>query len=285
MNGRNEDRNRHKPAPRRPVKGGIRAQSQKGSFSATWWGQKWIQTLESFPVSARLERGRTYARSGQVAELRIENGTVTARVQGSRRNAYRVTISLPHWPKEKWSMAAGRLREKPWLTAQLLANEMPEDIESIFGALGLPIFPRRQSDLRSDCSCPDWSNPCKHIAAVYYLIAEALDRDPFILFALHGMDRDELMAAFQGVDAASEHNQRPSAAIEKPLPLNAAEFWGEAAAAAPPSPAPRRPELTAALPRRLGPLSFWRSRRIFLAEMQRIYANASELAQTALAED
>ncbi|MDH7514888.1 MAG: SWIM zinc finger family protein [Bacteroidota bacterium] len=281
---RGGDRRPHS-APRRPVRGGIRAQSQKGSFAATWWGKKWIETLESFPIAPRLERGRLYARSGQVADLRIESGTVTARVQGSRKRAYRVRISLPRWNPEKASRALERLRSQPIRAAQLLAGEMPDDIESILASFGLPLFPRRHSDFSSECSCPDWSNPCKHVAAVYYLIAEALDRDPMLLFTLRGMDRDEIIAAFQGEPASADRPESPHGVQSLPLPEEPSFFWGGDSSPFIPLPVPLRPEIAAAMPKRLGPLAFWRSRRSFLREMETVYARASSFARTVIAEE
>ena len=78
--------------------------------------------------------------------------------------------------------------------AKLLAGEMPQDIEPVFREVGLSLFPAKLGDLETDCSCPDWSNPCKHIAAAYYLLGEEFDRDPFLIFTLRGLGRDALLA-------------------------------------------------------------------------------------------
>ena len=83
------------------------------------------------------------------------------------------------------------LSQQVIFTAKLLAGEMPQDIEQAFTDAGLSLFPAQSKDLDTECSCPDWSNPCKHIAAVYYLLGEEFDRNPFLIFKLRGMEREE----------------------------------------------------------------------------------------------
>lgn len=183
------------PPPSRPrtARGGIKAQSKRGTFGQKWWARRWVEVLEGFPIGARLHRGRTYARLGQVLSIDITPGEVRALVQGSRARPYRVTIRLAPLSKKEWHAVAARLATEARYAAKLLAGEMPEGVEDAFLAAGLSLFPRRHDDLRTECSCPDWSNPCKHIAAVYYLLAEEFDRDPFLLFTLRGLEREQLV--------------------------------------------------------------------------------------------
>ena len=160
------------------VRGGIRAGSKRGAFGSSWWARRWLQTLEEFRIGTRLDRGRSYARRGQVMSVDVQPGGVTARVQGSRKRPYSVsievrTISPPDWERLQEAMA-----EQPIIAASLLSGRMPDNIEECFRAAGLSMFPDRQDDLETDCSCPDWSNPCKHVAAVYLLLGEEFDRDP-----------------------------------------------------------------------------------------------------------
>ena len=170
------------------VKGGIRAASRRGDFGSNWWAKRWMETLEQFRIGARLSRGRSYARRGQVISIDIRNGTVEAQVQGSRKRPYDVEISVRTIGQADWERLRQALAEQPVIAASLLAGRMPENIEDTFKAVGLSMFPERGDDLETDCSCPDWSNPCKHIAAVYLLLGEEFDRDPVphLPYAGHG---------------------------------------------------------------------------------------------------
>ena len=87
------------------------------------------------------------------------------------------------------------LAEKAVFAAQLLNGEMPPDVEQVFHAVKVPLFPAARGDLQTHCSCPDWANPCKHVAAVYYLLGEQFDKDPFLLFTLRGRGKDAIIAA------------------------------------------------------------------------------------------
>jgi uncharacterized Zn finger protein len=183
------------PSKPRPAKGGIRSRSRRGAFGESWWARRWIEVLEGFPIGARLGRGRSYARKGQVLDIEVEPGEVTARVQGSRRAPYRVTVGLPTLSEEDRRAVAQELARHAQLAAGLLAGEMPPELEEAFLEAGAPLFPEQVGDLETACSCPDWSNPCKHIAAVYYLVAEELDRNPFLLLRLRGFRRRDLVEA------------------------------------------------------------------------------------------
>src|SRR5207247_2013948 len=121
-----------------------------------------------FALGARLGRGRSYARRGQVLDVAIERGLVEARVQGSRPAPYKVSIKVKTLSGAQWKRASAALAREARFAAKLLAFEMPEDVEKAFEGAGLSLFPERRKDLTTECSCPDWSNPCKHIAAVYY---------------------------------------------------------------------------------------------------------------------
>jgi len=145
-------------------------------------------------MGGRLARGRTYARRGQVIDLAVASGAVQAHVQGSRKKPYQVRIGLPAFGKAEWLVVADEMAANAWYAAKLLAGEMPPDIEDVFARAELSLFPRSATDLAMDCSCPDWEVPCKHIAAVFYLLAEAFDDDPFLILAWRGRDRSDLLA-------------------------------------------------------------------------------------------
>ena len=175
------------------VQGGIKATSRRGEFGSSWWAQRWSQTLEQFHIGARLSRGRSYARRGQVLSIDIENGAVHAQVQGSRKRPYDVRVSVRTIDPEDWERLRRVLADQPVIAATLLADRMPGNIEDSFRTVGLSMFPETGDDLETDCSCPDWSNPCKHVAAVYLLLGEEFDRDPFQIFRMRGMNREELL--------------------------------------------------------------------------------------------
>jgi uncharacterized Zn finger protein len=161
------------------------------------------------------------------------------------------------------------------LAAKMLAGEMPPDIEKVFKEAKVSLFPERLGDLSTECSCPDWSNPCKHVAAVYYLLGEEFDRDPFLIFRMRGMSREEFVALLGATPAAETVET-----LLPPRPLSSdpavfwnggeipAEAWGEAQVL----------EVHAALPKRLGNFPFWRGQVRFLDAMESAYAEASARA-------
>jgi uncharacterized Zn finger protein len=281
------------------VKGGIKAKSKRGSFAQNWWAKRWIKTLESFNLGARLGRGKSYARKGQVTSIKIESGLVRAKVQGSKPKPYSVTIKVRTLTGSEWELLTEKLASKPIFAAKLLAGEMPEDIDSVFKEIGLSLFPETLDDLETDCSCPDWSNPCKHIAAVYYLLGEEFDRDPFLIFKLRGMDMDDFMSILGKGFVPETADQVAEIAVlrEQPdnktgtlseagspispesLPLDPGVFWGRL---------PENPEtensssleahiplVPAALPKRLGKFPFWCGNEDLLEVLEEIYIKAS----------
>ena len=181
--------------PARPIRvdGGIKARSKRGAIGEQWWSRRFIGVLESYGMSGRLARGRSYARAGQVLDFELSQGKVTARVQGSRVRPYQVRIGVLPLTTAQWRRVMQQLASQALFRAKLLAGEMPHEIEEVFGECGTPLFPRSAADLDMHCSCPDWGVPCKHLAAVCYVLAEEFDRDPFAMLAWRGKGRDELL--------------------------------------------------------------------------------------------
>jgi uncharacterized Zn finger protein len=184
----------------------------------TWWGQRWIDALErmSAGYSSRLARGRTYARAGRTHDLVVKAGRVTAKVTGSRPTPYTVTIQLAKLDGAVWDKAIDAMAAKAQFTADLLAGQMPREIDDAFRAGGGSVFPAKEADLVTDCSCPDWANPCKHVAATHYVLGEALDRDPFLLFELRGRTKDQVLDALR--DARSGGGSKGTSAGERDIP-------------------------------------------------------------------
>ena len=208
---------------------GINARDDDGGHDATWWSRRFVQMLESFGVGSRLERGRHYARGGQVTELEIEPGIVLAKVQGTRYTPYRVRIRAKLLADDQWERAEHAMAEQALVLAQLLAGRMPAEIERLLHSCGLTLFPASYGDLKAHCDCPDAENPCKHIAAVYYLLAERFDTDPFLIFTWRGRPQDELLDALRAhrsqVRAAGPPEVIGAArALPEPEPTSAS-FW------------------------------------------------------------
>ena len=262
----------------RAAKGGVKAQSTRGAFGRSWWAKRWIAVLEGFGLGGRLSRGRTYARRGQVLSIQIDPGQVGARVQGSQPSPYQVSIRVPALDGAQWRRVAEVIGARAAFAAALLAGEMPEGVEEAFTAAGVPLFPGRAADLETRCSCPDSSNPCKHIAAVYYLIGEEFDRDPFLLFRLRGLDRAALAALLAaGAPAPGPDGDPGVVGAPEPLPADPSAFWGRPGTAALPAApgAAGRAAVGAALVRRLGNLPFWRGSRGLAAALEGAYAAAA----------
>jgi len=268
--------------------------------------------LESFEVGRRLGRGRSYARQGQVVELELEKGSVSALVQGSRDAPYLVRMRFSMLSSTDWKKITRAIAEDEELTVSLVSGRIPENIEDAFGALNLSLFPATSGDLKTACSCPDQANPCKHIAAVYYLLGEEFDRDPFLIFRLRGIDRSEIIEAIggpaalrgapvpapappkpepaparkakRGDDEAEDEAEDEAAADTdpttaerppEPLPTDAHAFWAGESAPVDEGGELHIPSVPGALARRLGGYPFWRGKDDCAAVIDRAYHNAS----------
>ena len=159
-----------------------------------WWVQRWLELLDSYRFKKRLERARRYVKEGNVLSVEFEGEKVLAQVQGSEPEPYQVSLSLEAFSNEDWEYAIETMAQKAIFSAQLLAGEMPANIEEeVFTASGLSLFPFTLSDIHSRCSCPDKANPCKHIGAVYYQLGDRFSEDPFVLFQLRGRTKGEIL--------------------------------------------------------------------------------------------
>lgn len=247
-----------------PVKGGIKARSKSGAIGKSWWAQRWTQALGRIMDSGRLSRGRSYARRGQVMDIKEKGHEITARVQGSRPTPYKVSIRVTPLQDAEWERVLDVLAGQAIFTAQLLAGEMPADIEDAFTAARVSLFPTSARELETNCSCPDWANPCKHVAAVYFLLGEAFDDDPFMLFRLRGRTQEQILEGLRArrvgpeAEAAGPNFTALPAEdlVPAPLPADPAEFWRLAASLDDFQVQPRAPEVPLSLLQRLGQPSF-----------------------------
>lgn len=189
--------------PSRPIPAdGIKAKSRSGDIGESWWSRRFIEVLEAMGMGTRLQRGRRYARAGQVLDVAMKPGEVVSHVQGSRAKPYKVRIATPTLHAHEWARIEQALASRAVFLAKLLAGEMPKEVEEAFGACSTSLFPSSPRDLSTECSCPDWANPCKHVAAVFYILAESFDEDPFRIFAWRGRSRDELMDGLRSHEGA-----------------------------------------------------------------------------------
>jgi uncharacterized Zn finger protein len=254
-----------------PVEGGIVARTGRGKkFGTTWWASRWIAVLESFGWESRLQRGRAYARAGQVLSIDLAPGEVRARVQGSRPKPYTVQIHVRMLDDAAWERVTAALAERAIFAARLLAGEMPQEIEEAFAAAGVSLFPASARDMQTQCSCPDSANPCKHIAAVYYLLGEAFDRDPFIIFQLRGRSQEQIVAGLRArrsaaalaEETASAAQPEPAAApaeepsADPPLAACLEHFWSPGDSLADMQFRIAEPDVPMASLKRLGPPPF-----------------------------
>jgi len=262
--------------PTRPIDTdeGIKAKSKRGDFVKNWWATRWIAAMERVMDRGRLQRGRTYARRGQVLSLAEGKGQITAKVQGSRRTPYNITIELTPLSERDWKKVLAALAERPYFVAQLLAGDMPQEIEEAFQAAKLDLFPSRR-ELKQHCNCPDSAVVCKHLAAVHYILAERFDEDPFLLFRLRGKTQEEILASLGTGEGAVETAVPLEYASAPPLTESLTNFWQigpelesfSVHIAAPEEPYP--------LLERLGEPDFWPEARRWLAKA---YDGVSETA-------
>jgi uncharacterized Zn finger protein len=158
----------------------------KSRYGVTPWGSWFIDVLDSYQMGERLERGRRYANSGRVLSLELTKGRASAKVEGNSSPFYHVTISFP--PLKEAEQVYSMIEGDPHLLTRIAGGELPEDFLRKLKKRGINLIPQRWSEMKRSCSCPDYGDPCKHMAALYYIIAREIDSDPHILFRLRGMD-------------------------------------------------------------------------------------------------
>ena len=263
------------PSTPLPTTGGIKLQAT--GRDATWWAKRWLSVLEQFELGSRLTRGRSYARKGQVLDMHITPGQVRAQVQGSRPQPYTVSIGMRTLTAQQWEQVVNVIAAQAAFAAQLLSGVMPQDIEEAFTIARVPLFPKSLDEITTDCSCPDWSNPCKHIAAVYYLLGQEFDRDAFLLFTLRGLTREGLLTKLGAHQPDATSAEAPSPA--EPLPTDPIAFWHGDASVSIPLDASAPPPVNAPLVRQLGPFPFWRGETDLRQTLESGYQDAVGRAQ------
>jgi uncharacterized Zn finger protein len=201
-----------------------------------WWVLRWLDLLDKYRFKKRLERGRRYATEGNILSIAFQGAEVVATVQGTENEPYELSIYLDIFSNEDWDYVIETMSQKAIFSAQLLTGEMPPNIEEVFTANGLSLFPFSLSEVHSRCSCPDPKNPCKHIAAVYYQLGDRFSEDPFVLFQLRGRTREQILDRLRQIRSGEAEEQRSggaevqrrisqSSTQDSQTPLNIEKFW------------------------------------------------------------
>lgn len=264
-------------------------------FSKTWWGNKFIAAIASFTDEARLARGRSYARGGKILEFSVNKGKIIAIIRGSvnpyfgvyKEPRYNTEIELEAISKKDWSKIVKKLSMNASFVSKLLLNEIPDNIEESFQEINLHFLPRSSRDWETHCDCPDWSNPCKHIAGLCYRFAAELDDDPFLLFELRGLTREELKKELiktplgqilakglgneklKPVPVSSYYTQPETITLDA---MSLKEFWLGKKHFPEVSPQSQESRITAILIKKQGDFPpFWHEDRSFIEVMEELY--------------
>ncbi|KGF74035.1 hypothetical protein DO97_00520 [Neosynechococcus sphagnicola sy1] len=198
------------------------------STNPEWWVQAWLDLLARYRFKKRLERARDYARQGNVLGIEFQGAKVLATVRGREHPEYQVSLWLDTFTNEQWNYVIETMGQEAIFSAKLLAGEMPQNIEAVFAANGLSLFPFSLTEIHSKCSCPDQANPCKHIGAVYYLLGDRFSEDPFVLFQLRGRTKDQIIEALRQLRSLANPESPAIAASPTPAvapPWHLADFW------------------------------------------------------------
>jgi uncharacterized Zn finger protein len=216
-----------------------------------WWGAAWVEKMERLAEPKRFAEGEQYARKGRVLAIRFDGRTIAAKVQGPHEPPYLVRISFDPFTREQWDGLLTEVRDRGALASSIFSGDLPLEIQTAFSKAQLRFMPERYVDLHLECVCPDWLKPCKHLVAVWLKYARDFDRDPFLLFELRGLKRDELLAILRNRRPAAVPEPEGVAEDEFPeiavpvelaaLPADPEAFW----------PAPALPAAPAELPGRL----------------------------------
>lgn len=250
---------------------------RRDEFGANWWARRWLGALEALGWDERLARGRSYARGGRVYDVEVAQGAARARVIGSRPSPYIVTLRVESFADQTWARVYDVIARQALFAAKLLAGDLPVEVVELCESVGAALFPRDEDELETTCTCPDWVNPCKHVAAVYYVLAAEFDRDPFLLFRLRGRTREELIAALRtrrGADVPLTTDEEPDQTPE-PLDPNPTRFWQIGPDLARLEIEIGPPEIPAAVLKRLGRAPIRGSQEEFLASLEQLYRSVS----------
>lgn len=170
----------------RKVKDGITPTNSDSSFVQSWWSEKFLEAMDYFESDSRITQGKNYAKKGQVHSLQVGSGIITAKVQCTKAKPFSVKIEFKTFSNEEWFLILNAMIGRASFAAEFSLGKIPQDIQKIFSKLNLSLFPKLKDDIKAACNCPDWANPCKHVAAVYFIFADILNSEPTLLFKIRG---------------------------------------------------------------------------------------------------
>jgi len=170
----------------RKAKDGITPTNSDSSFEQSWWSEKFLEAMDYFESDSRITYGKNYAKKGQVFDLQVGTGIITAKVQCTKARPFSVKIEFKTFSNEEWFHILNAMIGKANFAAEFSLGRIPRNIEKIFAKLHMSFFPKVKDDIKAACNCPDWANPCKHVAAVYFIFADMLNNDPTLLFKIRG---------------------------------------------------------------------------------------------------
>ena len=163
------------------------------TIARSFWGKRWCEHLESFSDYAnRLPRGRTYVRNGLVCHLEIHPGRIDAMVSGSE--LYEVRVRVDKLKATAWKSIKRRCSGQIGSIIELLQGRLSAGVMAVVTDRGKGLFPKPK-EIGLNCTCPDWADMCKHVAAVLYGVGSRLDDSPESLFSLRGVDAAQLIDA------------------------------------------------------------------------------------------
>ena len=176
---------------------GIRSQESRSGSGRNWWAKRWQDVIEGMGLGARLGRGKNYAISGQVLSMEMSGNRIYSRVLGTREEPYDITIDFIAAEGEAKKRIISRIKSEPMTLARILADDLPTEVEMFFRDESVHLFPGGRLspgkyDMTTDCSCPDYANPCKHVSAVLIILGEEIARRPSTLLALRGITIKDL---------------------------------------------------------------------------------------------
>lgn len=289
------------------VEHGIRLAKPIAQAAQSWWSLRWLSIIQQFGLGVRLERAKQYAMRGQVLSIQIENGVVRSQVQGADQEPYRVIIAVKTIPRAIWTAIMSDFGLRSNFGIQVASGALPseQEIDTTFRDNGVLLFPDRQGEMQTKCSCLDWSNPCKHIAAVYLLLAAEFEKDPLLIFKLRGLSSSDLFDLLKVPKDAPDRTDREAIAqarqkIERRTLLSEASapgrgqgqrkltrdpklFWKKFIKPADVLEPWAPPVEAASLPQSLGEFPFWQGNEEFLPSLRFVYEVASMHATQLLA--
>lgn len=169
------------------------------SVEQSFWSKKWIELFQTLDSGNRISQGKYFAKMGQVVYLKIQKGFAIAKVQDNKPLPYRVRIELEKIPEDIWTKILNDIANDTSSCAKLLARQLPHKITDYFEKYGYSFLPVIDNDLKAGCTCPDWANPCKHTSAAFYIFAQLISENPFILFKIRGKTESEIFTILREI--------------------------------------------------------------------------------------